>query len=60
MDLKVKGLNGKRRLVIETDRIGDWANAEVSYFISNTLSCGIKLLSPTSIEEIGLKFSIEK
>ncbi|MBK8398172.1 MAG: transposase [Leptospiraceae bacterium] len=22
-------------MIIETDRIGDWANAEVSYFISN-------------------------
>ncbi len=35
MDLKVKGLSGKRRVIIETDRIGDWVNAEVSYFISN-------------------------
>ena len=35
MDLKVKGLSGKRRVIIETDRIGDWENAEVSYFISN-------------------------
>lgn len=35
MDLKVKGLVGKRRVIIETDRIGDWKNAEVSYFISN-------------------------
>lgn len=35
MDLKVKGLSGKRRVIIETDRIGDWANAEISYFISN-------------------------
>ena len=35
MDLEVKGLSGKRRVIIETDRIGDWANAEISYFISN-------------------------
>jgi SRSO17 transposase len=35
MDLKVKGLSGKRRVIIETDRIEDWENAEVSYFISN-------------------------
>ena len=35
IDLKVKRLSGKRRVTIETDRIGDWTNAEVSYFISN-------------------------
>lgn len=35
IDLKVKGLSGKRRVIIETDRIGDWTNVEVSYFISN-------------------------
>lgn len=37
MDLKVKGLSGKRRVIIETDRIGDWKNAEISYFISNAI-----------------------
>ena len=48
MDLKVKGLSGKRRVIIETDRIGDWENA-----FPMQLSCGMTLLSAIIIGGIG-------
>lgn len=35
IDLKIKGLSGKRRLIIESNQIVDLENAEINYLISN-------------------------
>lgn len=37
MDLKVKGLVGKRRIIIESDRTTDLGNADIQYYLSNAV-----------------------
>lgn len=37
MDLKVKGLVGKRRIIIESDRVTDLENADIQYYLSNAV-----------------------
>lgn len=38
MDLKIKGLVGKRRVIIETDSIEDLSNADIKYYLSNAVT----------------------
>jgi DDE superfamily endonuclease len=37
MDLKVKGLVGKRRIIIESDRTTNLENADIQYYLSNAV-----------------------
>lgn len=38
MDLKIKGLVGKRRIIIETNRTTDLENDDIQYYLSNAVN----------------------
>ena len=58
MDLKVKGLVGKRRIIIETDRTTNLKNDDIQYYLSNAVI--LRDENVVKHREIGLKYFIVK